>query len=76
MSFSGSNNQWHFNAIAFRDTVIHKGDRICQFRIELNQFATFWQKVKWLFWNGKIKFIQVDNLDDIDRGDSGSTGIR
>lgn len=74
--FSGSNNQWHFNAIAFRDTVIHKGDRICQFRIELNQFATFWQKVKWLFWNGKIKFIQVDNLDDTDRGDSGSTGIR
>lgn len=72
--FSGSNNQWHFNAIAFRDTIIHKGDRICQFRIELNQFATVWQKIKWLFWNGKIKFVQVDNLDDIDRGDSGSTG--
>ena len=32
-SYCGDNDQWHFPAIALRDTVIHKNDRICQFEI-------------------------------------------
>ena len=74
-SYRGDNDEWKFNAIAFKDTVIHKGDRICQFRIQLSQFATVWQKIKWLFWNGKIKFVQVEHLNNPERGGFGSTGI-
>ena len=73
--FCGDNDQWFFNAIAFNDTTIKKGDRICQFRIQLSQFATIWQKIKWLFWNGKIEFIKVDNLCNTNRGGHGTTGI-
>lgn len=32
-SYSGDNDQWKFPAIALKDTIIHKNDRICQFRI-------------------------------------------
>jgi dUTP pyrophosphatase len=74
-SYNGDNDQWWFNAIAFRDTVIPKYTKICQFKIQLSQFATFWQKIKWLFWNGKIEFIEVDHLCNTDRGGHGSTGI-
>jgi dUTP pyrophosphatase len=73
--FRGDNDQWFFNAIAFKDTTIYKGNRICQFRIQLSQFATVWQKIKWLFWNGKIKFVKVDSLSNPDRGGHGSTGL-
>lgn len=74
--YCGNNDQWFFNAVAYKDTVIHKGDRICQFRIQLSQFANCWQKIKWLFWNGKIKFTKVDNFTNPDRHGHGSTGIR
>lgn len=74
--FRGNNDIWKFNAIAFKDTKIKKHDRICQFRIQLSQFATRWQKIKWLFWNGKIKFIEVNSLNNDDRGGIGSTGIK
>lgn len=43
-----------------RDTVIHEGDRICQFRIEKKQ--------------PEIEFVEVDRLDSVDRGGIGSTG--
>lgn len=75
-SFNSDEDQWQFGAIAFKDTTIHKGDRICQFRIELSQFATVWQKIKWLFWNGKIKFVQVEHLNNNVRGGIGSTGLK
>ena len=58
---------------AHRKTSIKKGDRICQFRIQLSQKATFWQKLKWLF-TSKIKFVWVDHLDGPDRSGFGSTG--
>ena len=32
-SYCGDNDQWFFPAYALRDTKIHAGDRICQFRI-------------------------------------------
>ena len=73
-SYSGPNDQWSFQAIAFRDTVINEGERICQFRIALSQKATIWQKIKWLFTN-KIEFEFVDDYEGVDRGGFGSTGI-
>lgn len=59
-SYSGNNDQWMFPAIAFVDTVIHKNDRICQFRIEKIQPT--------------LEFVTVDHLDGKDRGGFGSTG--
>lgn len=60
-SYSGDNDQWKFPALAMRDTVIKKNDRICQFRIMEKQ--------------KNIKFIEVEKLDSIDRGGFGSTGV-
>ena len=72
-SYSGDSDEWKFPAIAIKDTTIKKGTRICQFRIQLSQKATIWQKIKWLFSN-KIELVQVDNLSDNNRGGIGSTG--
>ena len=73
-SYSGNGDQWHFIAVPLKDTKINKGDRICQFRIQLSQKATFIQKLKWLFSN-KIELVQVNNLNEENRGGLGSTGI-
>ena len=59
-SYSGDNDQWMFPAFALRDTVIHKNDRICQFRIMQKQPG--------------IQFETVEHLNDNDRGGFGSTG--
>ena len=61
-SYCGDNDQWRYPAYALRDTVIHKNDRICQFRIMKKQ--------------PEIEFIEVDALKDTDRGGFGSTGKR
>lgn len=73
-SYSGNNDQWFFPAMAIGTAKIRKGDRICQFRIQLSQKATIWQKLKWLFSNG-IKIVEVDNLDSEDRGGLGHSGV-
>ena len=59
-SYSGDNDIWKYPAIAMRDTVIHKNDRICQFRIVEKQ--------------PKLIFETVDYLDGPDRGGFGSSG--
>ena len=59
-SYCGDNDQWMMPALAMRDTVIHKNDRICQFRIVAHQPAHI------------IK--TVEHLDSTDRGGIGSTG--
>jgi dUTP pyrophosphatase len=61
-SYSGDSDQWMFPAIALRDTVIHKNDRICQFEI---------QKIQ-----PDIEFVEVEHLDEESRGGIGSTGKR
>lgn len=61
-SYSGDNDEWKFPAIAMRDTIIHKNDRICQFEI---------QKIQ-----PEIEFIEVEHLDEESRGGIGSTGRR
>lgn len=72
-SFSGNNDIWHMPVITLKDTVISPGDRVCQFRIMPSQKASVWTKLKWLFTR-KIKFVEVDSLDNNDRGGFGSTG--
>lgn len=59
-SYSGTNDIWRFPALAMRDTVINKNDRICQFRIVKRQPT--------------VEFEEVDTLDSVDRGGFGSTG--
>ena len=73
--YCGDNDEWRFNAIALRDTTINEGDRICQFRVQLSQKATMWQKIKWLLSSG-IEIVEVDELDNPDREGIGSTGAR
>lgn len=74
-SYCGNNDEWKYSAIALKDTVIHEGDRICQFRIQLSQKATFWQKIKWLLSSG-VKIVEVDELGNPDREGVGSTGVK
>lgn len=59
-SYCGNNDQWFFPALAMRDTVIEKGDRICQFRINKKM--------------GKVEILEVETLDEVSRGGFGSTG--
>lgn len=73
-SYQGNDDQWMFPAITLRKTSIAKNTRICQFRIQLSQKATLWQKIKWLFTSG-IKLVEVDSLDSENRSGLGSTGI-
>ena len=61
-SYCGDNDEWKYPAYALRDTVIRKGDRICQFRIMKKQ--------------PELEFVEVDALKARDRGGFGSTGTR
>lgn len=60
-SYSGNNDVWMMPVIACRDTVIHEGDRICQFRIMKKMPS--------------IEFVETRDLGMPDRGGFGSTGI-
>lgn len=61
-SYCGEDDIWGFPAIAMRDTVVHKGDRICQFRIMQKQ--------------PKLVFAKVEHLEGKSRGGFGSTGVK
>ena len=73
--YNGNDDQWHYVASPMETVSIKKGDRICQFRIQLSQKATFWQKLKWLFSSG-IELVEVDNLNNKSRGGFGSSGVK
>lgn len=73
--YKGDDDIWRYWATALRDTTIHKGDRICQFRIQLSQMATVKQKLKWLFSSG-IEIVKVDSLDNSNRGGIGTSGVK
>ena len=61
-SYSGDNDIWGFPALAMRDTVVEKGDRICQFRIMKRM--------------PQLVFTEVEHLDSEDRGGFGSSGVK
>ena len=59
-SYNGDNDIWKYPVYALRDTIIHKNDRICQFRIMEHQPT--------------IEFDKVEHLEGEERGGFGSTG--
>lgn len=59
-SYCGENDVWKFPALAVRNTTINEGDRICQFRIMKKMDS--------------IEFVEVEHMEDEDRGGFGSTG--
>lgn len=61
-TYCGDNDQWYFSAYATRDTEIHAGDRICQFRIMEHQPV--------------MALTKVEHLNNANRGGFGSTGVR
>lgn len=73
--YNGEDDQWHYVASPMTNTVISKGDRVCQFRIQLSQKATMWQKIKWLFSSG-VEIVEVDNLSNNNRGGLGTSGVK
>ena len=60
-SYKGDADEWKWPALARRDTEVHVGDRLCQFRIMKHQPV--------------INFIEVDSLENEDRGGFGTSGI-
>jgi dUTP pyrophosphatase len=74
-SYSGNADEWHYICSPMENTTINSGDRICQFRIQLSQKATIWQKLKWLLSSG-IELVEVDDLGEENRGGFGSTGVK
>lgn len=71
-NFNGSGDIWKFPAIAFKPTTIKKNSRICQFRIQLSMDAPWHIKLLNLFT--KFKFVEVDMLENPNRGGFGQTG--
>ena len=61
-NYCGDDDVWMFPAFAMRDTVIHKNDRICQFRIH--------KKME------NVEFKTVNKMNNVNRGGFGSSGIR
>ena len=61
-SYCGNDDEWHFEALALEHTIIHKNDRICQFRVMKNQ--------------PRVVFHEVDALHGKNRGGSGTTGYK
>lgn len=72
-TYNGNRDEWKCNALFLKEGTVNPNDRICQFRIQLSQKATPWQKLKWLFVR-KIEFVPVNSLREKDRGGFGKTG--
>ena len=61
-SYKGDADEWKWPALAMRDTEVHACDRLCQFRIMKHQ--------------PQINFIEVQTLENEDRGGFGTSGIK
>lgn len=61
-TYCGNDDMWRYPVLAMEDTIIQKGDRICQFRINKIQ--------------PEIEFIEVEELKASDRNGFGSTGSK
>lgn len=59
-SYCGDGDIWKYPVIAHRDTIIHEGDRICQFEVVPVMQG--------------IEIEEVESLCGVDRGGFGSTG--
>lgn len=65
-AYQGDNDQWHFLVYALEDTVIPFDERICQFRIQENQYLGG-------VYICNEMFDIVEKLGETDRGGIGST---
>lgn len=61
-SYNGDGDEWMAEFVAVEDGIIERFDRVCQFRIVENQ--------------PDIEMVEVDKLDNEDRGGYGSTGVK
>lgn len=61
-SYSGEKDEWKMPVYATRDTVIHKNERICQFRIVKKMPS--------------VQIVEVEHLNSNSRGGFGSTGTK
>ena len=61
-SYCGDGDEWFAPMLATRPVTVHKGDRICQFRIMENQ--------------PPLSFHAVAHLEGENRGGFGSTGVK
>lgn len=59
-TYCGDEDEWKFPALAVRDTVINKNDRICQFRLYKSMTS--------------VDIEEVESMGDKSRGGFGSTG--
>ena len=73
--YNGDTDEWRAPLYAFKAVTIPKGTRVCQFEVKLSQFATMWQKLKWLFSSG-IELVKVQKLNGNNRTGIGSTGVK
>ena len=61
-SYCGDNDEWKLPVLAMHDTIIKKGERICQFRIIEHQ--------------PELEIEVVESLGNEDRGGFGSSGTK
>lgn len=61
-TYCGDNDEWMLSVLPLENTMIHKNDRICQFRIIEHQ--------------PPLVFDAVEHLNNEDRGGFGSTGTK
>lgn len=69
-SYCSEEDEWGMAVVATRAVTIPKGTRVAQFRVQLSQRATIWQKIKWLF-SSAPKLKQVTELNNPERGGFG-----
>ena len=70
-SYCGNNDIWRMPVYATRDTIIEKGERLCQFRLIERMGSMFDRKVT---RPEDLYIIEVKELDGEDRGGFGSSG--
>ena len=72
-TYKGDTDEWRCPMLALKDVTITKGTRVCQFETAPSQFATWYQKLKWIFT--KPELILVDTLSNCNRGGIGTSGV-
>ena len=75
ISYSGDEDEWKLPVITTGECSINALDRVCQFRIQLSQKATVWQKIKWLLSSG-VEIKVVESLGNPNRGGLGHSGVK
>ena len=72
-AYKGDDDEWMCPIYTFKAVTLTKGTRICQFEIAPSQFATWYQKLRWLFT--KPTLISTECLNNENRSGIGSTGM-